>query len=218
MRRSPLSNLPTPRQARQGIAVVWLLLTLPVLLILLCLVVEAGNLWLARMELKHAMESAALAAVKEWGEAEGGDTSAARQVGSQFALGNPVRGTSIEWGTTPNYNNNPDDNVNGNAVCSDILLEPETFDENATLVFGAVTIGNQVIFDSTMMPVHDPDEEDESIPYGVRAQTILQIQSVCSAIAGVPIGPFLIRAEATAMFNSHEPNPRLIRVDQFICN
>lgn len=213
MRRSPLSNLPIPRQAREGIAVVWLLLALPVMLILLCLVVEAGNLWLARMELKHALESAALASVKEWGEDDTNGTQIAREVGRQFALGNPVRGTSIQWAPSSNYNNNPNDN--GNAVCSDILTG--TFDENATLVFGAVSAGQEVIFDSTVMPVDDPDE-DESIPYGVRAQTVLEIPSVCSQIAGVPIGPFYIRSEATAMFDTHDPNPRLIRVDQFICD
>lgn len=213
MRCSPLLNLKIPRQSRQGIAVVWLLLALPVLLILLCLVVEAGNLWLARMELKHAMESAALAAVKEWGDDDSNGTDEARIVGRQFALGNPVRGTSIVWAASPNYNGNPNDN--GNAACSDI--QSGTFNEDATLVFGAVTVGQEVTFNSTVMPVHDPDEED-SIPYGVRAQTVLQIPSVVSEIAGVPIGPFFIRAEATAMFDTHEPNPRLIRVDQFICD
>ncbi|MEX0794179.1 MAG: pilus assembly protein TadG-related protein [Pirellulaceae bacterium] len=143
MRCSPLFNLPTPRQSRQGIAVVWLLLTLPVLLILLCLVVEAGNLWLARMELKHAMESAALAAVKEWGDAGGGDTLAARNVGAQFSLGNTVRGEPVDLTSTdlnPQFDdilNYAQGNINGNAQCSDI--RGANYIPSTVFVFGAIT-------------------------------------------------------------------------------
>lgn len=163
MRRSPLLNLPIPRRARQGIAVVWLLLALPVLLILLCLVVEAGNLWLARVELKHAMESAALAAVKEWGDAGGGDTLVARQVGSQFSMGNMVRGEPVDL-TSPDLNpvfdntlNYAEGNVNGNALCTDIRAA--NYDPRTVLVFGAITqieaenVGEpNVIFNSGVEP------------------------------------------------------------------
>ena len=46
-----------------------------------CFVLEAANMWLARAELENALESAALAAVKTWGDANGGSTFTPRQIG-----------------------------------------------------------------------------------------------------------------------------------------
>ncbi|MCS7303479.1 MAG: pilus assembly protein TadG-related protein, partial [Thermoguttaceae bacterium] len=69
------------RRARRGIATFWLLLFVPVFLVLLGLVVNVANLWLARVELETALEAAALAAVKEWGENLSGGTSIPTQVG-----------------------------------------------------------------------------------------------------------------------------------------
>ncbi|MCL6507990.1 MAG: hypothetical protein K6T59_13295 [Bryobacteraceae bacterium] len=51
-----------------------MLIWLPCLLALFVGLVGVANLWLARVELENALEAAALAAVKQWGEAGGGDT------------------------------------------------------------------------------------------------------------------------------------------------
>lgn len=128
---------PVP-SVRRGAATLWLLLVLPVLLILLCFVVEMGNVWLARAELEDSLESAALAAVKEWGDANGGSTFLPRRVGVHYAASNSVSGSP--GGITNNYNvaNSPNENAN----C------------NGDLVFGAVTdTSPNVIFNAGVAPV-----------------------------------------------------------------
>ena len=54
---------------RKGVATVWLIATGPALLLLLILVTDIGNVWLARIELVNACEAAALAGAKVWGDA-----------------------------------------------------------------------------------------------------------------------------------------------------
>ena len=128
---------------REGLAVVWLVLMLPLLFLMLCFVVEIGNLWLARAELETALESSALAAVKEWGDAGGASgTLTSRQVGQTVAAANFVRGTSVVIGT--NYiaatAGNPNGNLDG------------TF-PTANLVFGALTSTSPtVVFTSGVAP------------------------------------------------------------------
>ncbi len=135
------------RSRRRGISALWLLLFLPLLVIALCLVVEIGNLWIARIELESAAESAALAAVKEWGDANGGDTLQARTVGQDFAAANSVRRMSVAL--DDNYDNT-NTNPNDNEECSDDPNTPPVAD----LVFGAIdlTDTNNVIFDATEEP------------------------------------------------------------------
>lgn len=53
---------------RRGLATVWLILTLPVLLAALCLTVDVGKLWVERAALENAVEAATLAAVRQWAE------------------------------------------------------------------------------------------------------------------------------------------------------
>ena len=51
------------------------------MLVLLSVLLGIASLWLARVELETALEAAALAAVKEWGDQGGGETFVPRQVG-----------------------------------------------------------------------------------------------------------------------------------------
>ncbi len=116
---------------------------LPLMFLMLCFVVEIGNLWLARAELETALESAALAAVKEWGAANGASgTLISRQVGQTVAAANFVRGNSVVVGT--NYTvataGNPNGNLSG------------TF-PTANLIFGALTSTSPtVVFTSGVAP------------------------------------------------------------------
>jgi len=73
------------------------LLFVPVFLVLLGLVVNVANLWLARVELENALESAALAAVKEWVEnpSTPDPTTGPRAVGIAYAAANTVRGQPV---------------------------------------------------------------------------------------------------------------------------
>ena len=64
------------------------------LLLLLILLIEIGNIWRARVELENAMEAAALAAVKEWGKWRPA-TQTARDIGVAYAAANTVTGSPV---------------------------------------------------------------------------------------------------------------------------
>jgi Flp pilus assembly protein TadG len=82
-------------QARIGIAAIWVVLTLPVLVLMLVMVLEIGNLWVAQAELAHATEAGALAGANQWGDA-GEDSPAARhqarRAAAAFTTANSVVG------------------------------------------------------------------------------------------------------------------------------
>lgn len=84
---------------RRGSATMWLVIWLPCLLTLFCVLLGVANLWLARVELENSLEAAALAAVKHWGQAGGGSTLEARDVGVAYATANIVRGQGVLIGT-----------------------------------------------------------------------------------------------------------------------
>ena len=141
-------RLPGRFARRRGSATLWLIIWLPCLLTLFCVLVGVANLWLARIELENSLESAALAAVKHWGEVGGGPTLTARNVGVAYAGANIVRGNSVVIGTNYNPLNSP----NQNDLCdpTDETVNPP----NGNLVFGAINDDdpNHVIFDAGAAP------------------------------------------------------------------
>jgi hypothetical protein len=108
---------------RRGVATLWVILFIPVVVLMLAMVVDLGYLWLSRVELENSLESAALAAVKSWGDAGGGDTLPHRNVGVTFAGANTINGTPVVIGTNYDPNKPP----NQNASC------------DGDLIFGAIT-------------------------------------------------------------------------------
>jgi len=197
---------PYPRPARltarrrRGVAALWLILSLPVLVILLGVVIEIGNIWLARVELENALEAAALSAVKEWGDQGTPATQPARNVGVTYAAANTVTGDPV--GIDPNYDlteaNNQNDSCSGN------------------LIFGAVTTNTVPwVFDTRVQPgcgVADP-------AFGVRAQATAPVNSVCCRLFGATLNTFNVSACATARYVCTSNRPELIRVrpENFIC-
>lgn len=136
----------SPTNIRRGSATIWLIVTLPVLLILFCFVVNVAQQWLARVELESALEAAALAAVKEWGDAGGGDTLIAREVGMEYAALNRTRGFRLQ--IADNYD--ADGGVNQNAQC-DVERNPP----GGNLVFGSIEEplpGEPLIFNAGVAP------------------------------------------------------------------
>ncbi len=126
---------------RRGIATLWTILFIPVLLLLFIIAVEAGYLWLSRVELENALEAAALAAVKEWGDANGGSTWVPRQIGVEYAAANTINGVPVAIDMNYNAANLP----NENDSC------------DGDLVFGAITnedyeCGDLVIFNAGIRP------------------------------------------------------------------
>src|SRR5262245_34502687 len=91
-------TLVSKRRNRRGSATLWLIIWLPCLLALFVTLVGVANLWLARVELENALESAALAAVKQWGDASGGNTLIPRQIGQAYAAANCVRKAPVVIG------------------------------------------------------------------------------------------------------------------------
>ncbi len=110
------SSRPT---THRGIATLWTILTLGLLVLLMCYVVEAGRLYLARQQLVISLESAAMATAKSWcRDGAAADTLDARNTGIRFANANPVVGQTVNL--TPNYaaGNSPSQN----ASCDGDLL------------------------------------------------------------------------------------------------
>ncbi len=133
---------------RPGWATLWLIIWLPMLLVLLSALLGIANLWLARVELETAVEAAALAAVKEWGDSGGGDTLIPRQVGVEFAAANCIRSEPLTIGT--NYDQSLSlPGCNQNLSC--ILTEAPP---GGNLIFGAINDDDpdNVIFNAGECP------------------------------------------------------------------
>lgn len=175
---------------RRGVVTLWLIVVLPVLLLLLILLIEIGNIWRARVELENAMEAAALAAVKEWGN--GASHSDARDVGVVYAAANTVTGrpviiTDNDGGALPN----------GNALPS------------GNLIFGAVTTTTiPWIFNSGTAPSCPGPATD----FAVRAQATVRANSVVGRFGGYVVPMFYVSATATARYSCTTLMPELIRI------
>jgi hypothetical protein len=162
------------------------------------MVVDIANLWLARIELKSALEASALAAVKEWADGGGGDTDAARTVGVDYAKTNTVVGVPLT--ITKNYDNtetNDNDNCNGN------------------LIFGTITTDMAPHeFDAGVEPCQ-MGGDDES--FAVRAQATASVESFWKNLLAPTVTTFDVSAKATAFYACGSGPPRLIHVETFIC-
>ena len=127
---------------RRGLSTAWLLLFGPVFLVLLGLVVEIGNIYVAQSQLENAMEAAALAAVKEWGgSAPSNDwTLIPRQVGAAYGNVNEVAGQRLGDFSPMGLNYQPGGTSNNNASCG------------GDLVFGAVSFEEPFEFQANLEP------------------------------------------------------------------
>ncbi len=129
-------------QSRRGIAAFWVILVAPCLVILLCMVIDIGRLWLARVELEEALEAAALASANDWGENGGGETFAARQRGQALAAANLIRGVPLVLEN--NYDNsgaggpNQNDSCDGDLIFGAITTTSPPFEFNAGVPGGCV--------------------------------------------------------------------------------
>lgn len=195
-------------QQRRGAVTLWMLIWVPTLLVLFSVLVGVANLWLARVELENALEAAALAAVKEWGDENGANgTLTARQIAAGYAQANLVRGEQVVIAT--NYDENA---LNQNAQCD---LEPSPPAGN--LLFGSiddVTDPSEVTFRGDLEPTGSPARK-----FGVRAQAFAPVPSFLGSSFLGAIGASRIQAKATAVYDSAEPNnkAKLIRIDTFLC-
>jgi len=143
------------RRQRRGSATLWLIIWIPALMVLFIALTGVANLWLARVEVENGLEAAALAAVKNWGDANGGDTLPHRLVGVNYAAANCVRmnpltiGTNYAMGVPFCMGANP----NQNLTC-DVGMTPPT----GNLIFGAIDDSDpdNIIFNAGICPGCNP--------------------------------------------------------------
>ncbi len=137
-RRSSISEIDKNSESRSGIITFWAIVSIPIFLCVLCVVLEVGNLWLARIQLKNALESAALAGVKHWGDNGGGDTQASRIVGNAFASSLVINGTPVDLSVIDNtLNYDVANSGNQNETCDGLLVFGSIIDDSPEYVFDA---------------------------------------------------------------------------------
>lgn len=183
-----------PHQNRRGIAVLWLVIWGSLFLTFFCVVLEIATLWQAQVEVNNALDSAALAAVKEWGASGSGATQIPRDVGVAYTAANPILGTPAVITTNFNGGNLP----NENNSCT------------GNLIFGGLnTLVSPITFDASA---------DVTLPGGipaVRAQATVPVQGFCSTLFGFS---FLnVSASSTAYFENGTGRVALARISTFIC-
>lgn len=79
-----------PGRSRRGISTMWVIGLLPALALGMVVLTDVANLWLSHIELKNALDAAALSGVKSWGE--GSSTSQARLDAAATFGSNTIRG------------------------------------------------------------------------------------------------------------------------------
>lgn len=179
---------------RRGSATLWLVIWLPCLLALFSVLLGVSNLWLARVELENAVEAAALAAAKEWGDDQRGETLVAREVGVAYAAANHVRGGGVVLGL--NYQ---DAHPNQNR------------DAAGDLIFGVIDDSDpdHIVFNANVEP------SGAEAKYAVRVEATVPLQP----LGGVPfvgaLAHYSVQAKATAQYDSLTRRVKLIRVDEF---
>ncbi|MFH1300674.1 MAG: pilus assembly protein TadG-related protein, partial [Planctomycetota bacterium] len=143
-----LSNRETLRQNRRGIAILWLIIWGSLFLTFFCGVLEVATLWQAQVEVNNALDSAALAAAKEWGISGSGSTQIPRDVGVAYFAANPILGSSAML--TTNYTPAVPGNPNGNATCFGNFLFGSLSSTVAPIIFDSGAQGGCVSGDVTI--------------------------------------------------------------------
>lgn len=85
------------QKSRAGISTIWMIVALPAVMTMFVMVVDIGHVWLARSELKNALDASALSTIKTWGE--GGSTAQARLDGNDAMSTNTVLGAVVTLNT-----------------------------------------------------------------------------------------------------------------------
>jgi hypothetical protein len=124
---------------RSGIATVWAIVAVPVLLVAMCFAVESARLWLMRQQLIVSLESAALGAVKRCDDDAGiVGTSNSRRTAVELASVNTVDGNPVPLALNLNAADVPNENAScgGDIVFGTILERAGGMTFNAGLPGG----------------------------------------------------------------------------------
>ena len=171
----------------------WLILTVPAVLCLLGVVVESGNLWVARVELTNALEAAALAGADEWGDG-GANTPAAR---------NAARANAVAFAGTNTVNDQP------------VIVAPNgggiPANDNASVMGNVVILGAYDPVTREFSASLDPATPGRD--RAVRAQATISVNSIIGEFCGVTLSAFNVSTHVSARYASN--SPRIVTVDTF---
>lgn len=188
---------------RYGIVTLWLLGTIPVILMFFGVLIDISRLWLAKVELKNATEAAALSGVQTW--ALNGDTQTNRMLSRDEA----IAAGEANWvvGQDPNA----PANGTGVTISRNETVGADANDNTSAdgeLVLGTldVTMDNEFLFRSDQSP-------STHTPHAVRVQKVVAIYSIWANMFGVSYGPYSVQAMSVAAYYNGEP--RLVHVRQF---
>jgi hypothetical protein len=187
---------------RRGLAIAWLLIWGTVFLTMLGLAVEIGNIYLAQSELETALESAALAGAKAWYDRrELPDAAIARLEARDYAVAYAEANLSSGQPVALDHNDSPPTSPpNDNTSC------------NGDIVLGAITgtAPDGLLFDAGAVPDLDVGG------FGVWIQKRFPVTSLCQQLFHLPLGPFHVSAEVTAVCEG-SGTPQLVRIKTFTC-
>jgi Flp pilus assembly protein TadG len=159
---------------RRGSAVVWILVATPAILVLFMVVLSLASIWQARAELQNAVEAAALAGAKFWGD--NADT--------------PANRTSARLAAQALYQSNT---VFGKLVTIATNDNPSATNNNAS-TSGPILLGN--LTSSTLQVNQTPGAVNE------RACYVIATASVTPLLQGLGVlGPFTVKASAVAVYS-----------------
>lgn len=181
---------------RHGVATVWIIASFPAMAVLLCLVLETANLWMARVELRNALDAAALSAVKTWGE--GGSTAAARLEGQVTAGLNTVTGSPVVLGLNVGGGTNGNGPNTGDILLGSITGTPGalTFDCNGTAscITGTVNLTIAVETDPSGDTFADPTTASGDAETTFRVESFTQTLGAGAVLQSVEfdLSPMMI--------------------------
>jgi len=195
------------QSARPGFVLLWVIVAIPAIVFLMGAVVDISRVWIARIELTNALEAAALSGVKTWGEA-GTNDSGARANARGDAVIAAAANTVI--GQHP-YADSPNPTSPAEAVV--VTLDPNGENGGANgntlstgeLVLGQLTpSGSGFSFNANTVPGQNE--------FGVRAYKTMRIYSIWKPMFGIPLGPYTITADAVALYDDTNGQPRIVHV------
>jgi hypothetical protein len=214
MKQYPVCRLPVRSTCRRGVSTLWIILTLPVVLCLLGVIVEGGNVWLARLELSNAVEAAALAGVDTWGDEAPPNNPMARHAARNRAVelfaANTIRGQTFAMSPNGTMGMGMGMGASNNAVCGD---DPAVTGNIVMLgEIGGLAGPSPYPFDATKAL---SAMASATTDLGVRVQARVAVNSLAANWCGAPIGPFYVKAHAVARYDNDRP--KLIRDGALIC-
>ncbi|WP_417851184.1 TadE/TadG family type IV pilus assembly protein [Thalassoglobus sp.] len=189
---------------RSGVAVLWFIGLLPVLVVMFGVMVDTTRLWTGRVELKNAIEAAALSGVQTWGT--GANSAVGRASTRDDSLTTGAANLIVGQDAMNPYDATPvillrNENIGGGDVNDNDDLDGE-------LILGTVSVdgNNEFIFCSNTSP-------GVGQAHAIRVQKTATINSAWAELFGANVGPYSIRASTVAAY--FDGQPRIVHVTTY---